>query len=89
MDDSILQVNKETDRDTTAESRIWAYVSSKRAERQIRYFRYEKSHKGACAEKVLGGFTVVVVSGGYSSCNILGEATRTGERNRKPSARPG
>ena len=65
-DETVLQVNKEPGREAAAESRIWAYASSKRAERQIRYFCYEQSRKGACAEKVLGGYTGVVVSDGYS-----------------------
>ncbi len=77
-DETTLQVNKEPGREATAESRIWAYASSKRAERQIRYFNYEQSRKGACAEKVLGGYTGVVVSDGYSGYNILSEATRAG-----------
>ena len=77
-DETVLQVNKEPGREATAESRIWAYASSKRAERQIRYFRYEESRKGACAEKVLGGYTGVAVSDGYSGYNILSNATRAG-----------
>ena len=77
-DETVLQVNKEPGRDATAESRIWAYASSKRADRQIRYFRYEESRKGACAEKVLGGYTGVVISDGYSGYNILSKATRAG-----------
>ena len=77
-DETVLQVNREPGRDATAESRIWAYASSKRAERQIRYFRYEESRKGACAEKVLGSYTGVVVSDGYSGYNILNEAVRAG-----------
>ena len=77
-DETVVQVNKEPGRDATAESRIWAYASSKRAERQIRYFRYEESRKGACAEKVLGGYSGVVVSDGYSGYNLLGKASRAG-----------
>ena len=77
-DETVLQVNKEPGREATAESRIWAYASSKRAGRQIRYFRYEESRKGACAEKVLGGYKGVVVSDGYSGYNILSEANRAG-----------
>ena len=77
-DETVVQVNKEPGRDATAESRIWAYASSKRAERQIRYFRYEQSRKGACAEKVLGGYKGVVISDGYSGYGILSEATRAG-----------
>ena len=77
-DETVVQVNKEPGRDATAESRIWAYASSKRAERQIRYFRYEESRKGACAEKVLGGYKGVVISDGYSGYGILSEATRAG-----------
>ena len=77
-DETVVQVNKEPGRDATAESRIWAYASSRRAERQIRYFRYEESRKGACAEKVLGCYSGVVVSDGYSGYNLLGKATRAG-----------
>ena len=77
-DETVLQVNKEPGREATAESRIWAYASSKRAERQIRYFRYEESRKGACAEKVLGSYGGVVISDGYSGYNILSKATRAG-----------
>ena len=77
-DETVLQVNKEPGRDATDESRIWAYASSKHAERQIRYFRYEQSRKGACAEKVLGDYSGVVVSDGYSGYNLLNNATRAG-----------
>ena len=77
-DETVVQVNKEPGREATAESRIWAYASSKRAERQIRYFRYEQSRKGACAEKVLGGYKGVVISDGYSGYGVLSEATRAG-----------
>ena len=77
-DETVLQVNKEPGRAAGAESRIWAYASGKRAGRQIRYFRYEDSRKGACAEKVLGEYTGVVVSDGYSGYNILNKATRAG-----------
>lgn len=77
-DETVVQVNKEPGREATAESRIWAYASSKRAKRQIRYFRYEESRKGACAEKVLGGYRGVVISDGYSGYGILSEATRAG-----------
>ena len=74
----MLQVNKEPGREASAESRIWAYASSKRSERQIRYFRYEESRKGACAEQVLGGYAGVVVSDGYSGYNILSKTVRAG-----------
>ena len=77
-DETVLQVNKEPGREATAESRIWAYASSKRAGRQIRYFCYEESRKGACAEKVLSGYNGVVISDGYSGYNILSQATRAG-----------
>ena len=77
-DETVVQENKESDRAAAAEARTWAYVSSKQAERQIRYFRDEESCTGACAEKVLGGCRGVVVSDGYSGCNILSETTRAG-----------
>ena len=77
-DETVVQVNKEPGREATAESRIWAYASSKRTERQIRYFRYEQSRKGACAEKVLGGYKGMVISDGYSGYSVLSEAIRAG-----------
>ena len=77
-DETVLQVNKEPGREATAKSRIWAYATSKRAERQIRYFCYEESRKGACAEKVLGGYRGIVISDGYSGYNILKGPVRAG-----------
>ena len=41
-----------------------------------RSFRYEQSRKGACAEKVLGGYSGVVVSDGYSGYNKVKTAKR-------------
>lgn len=77
-DETVLQVNKEPGRAASAESRIWAYASSKRAVHQVRHFRYEESRKGACAEKVLSDFTKVVISDGYSGYNVLSKAIRAG-----------
>ena len=77
-DETVRQVNKKPGREATAESRIWAYASSKRAERQIRYFRYEESRTGACVENALDGYTGVVISDGYSGYNILSKAVRAG-----------
>ena len=77
-DETVRQVNKEPGREATAESRIWAYASSKRAERQIRYFRYEESRTGACVENALDGYTGVVISDGYTGYNILSKAVRAG-----------
>ena len=77
-DETALQVNREPGRAPNAESRIWAYASGKRAGHQVRYFRYEDSRKGACAEKVLGEYTGVVISDGYSGYNILSKSVRAG-----------
>ena len=92
-DETVVQVNKEPGRDATAESRIWAYASTKRAERQIRYFRYEQSRKGACAEKVLGGYKGVVISDGYSGYGRSGRCSvgisPLGRPPRLPPASPG
>ena len=77
-DEMVAQVNKEPGRKATAESRIRAYASSRRAERQIRYFRYKESRKGTCAEKVLGSYKGVVISYGCGSYGVLSEATRAG-----------
>ena len=77
-DETVLQVNREPSRNATEESRIWAYASSKRNERQIRYFRYEASRKGACAEEALKGFSGVLVADGYSGYNVVSRVTRAG-----------
>ena len=76
-DETVLQVNKEPGREATGQSCIWAYASSRRAARQIRYFRYEQSRKGACTEKVLGGYSGVMVSDGCSGYNILSAVETT------------
>ena len=77
-DETVLQVNREPGKKATEESRIWAYASSKRAQRQIRYFRYEASRKGSCAEEVLKGFSGVLVTDGYSGYNMVSKVTRAG-----------
>lgn len=77
-DETSLQVNREPGRAPTAESRIWAYASGKRAARQVRYFRYEPSRKGACAQEVLKGFHGVLLSDGYSGYNVVEDVTRAG-----------
>ena len=77
-DETVLQVNKEPGRAATAESRIWAYASSKRAERQVRYFRYEDSRRGECADKVLGNYAGLLITDGYKGYNGLKKATRAG-----------
>ncbi len=77
-DETVLQVNREPGRAATDESRIWAYASSKRVERQVRYFRYEPSRKGACAEEALKGFCGVLLCDGYSGYNVLSNVIRAG-----------
>ena len=77
-DETAWQVNKEPGRAAAAESRVWAYASGKREGRQIRYFRYEPSRKGACAEEMLKGFTGVLVCDGYSGYNAVSQVTRAG-----------
>jgi len=77
-DETVLQVLKEKDRKATDESRMWVYASGKQADRQIRLFRYEASRAGACAEKMLKGFTGVLVADGYSGYNVVSQAVRAG-----------
>ena len=77
-DETVVQVNREPGRAATEESRIWAYASSGRADHQVRYFRYEPSRKGACAEEVLKGFRGVLVCDGYSGYNVLSQVIRAG-----------
>lgn len=77
-DETVLQVLKEKDRKPTDESRMWVYASGKRAERQIRLFRYEASRAGACAEEMLEGFQGVLIADGYSGYNIVSKAVRAG-----------
>ena len=77
-DETVLQVNREPGRAAAEESRIWAYASSKRAKRQVRYFRYEPSREGACAEEALKGFHGILVCDGYSGYNVVGNVIRAG-----------
>ncbi len=77
-DETVLQVNREPGRNAADESRIWAYSSGKRSEKQVRYFRYNASRKGACAEEVLQGFGGVLISDGYSGYNVVSKVTRAG-----------
>ena len=77
-DETVLQVNKEPGRAATEESRIWAYASGKNAARSVRYFRYEPSRKGACAQEILKGFHGVLVADGYSGYNVVEDVTRAG-----------
>ncbi len=77
-DETVLQVNKEPGRAASEESRFWAYASAKRAEKQIRLFRYESSRKGACAREFLQGFSGALVSDGYAGYNAPEGVTRAG-----------
>ena len=77
-DETVLQVNKEPGRGAAEESRIWAYASGKRAKRSVRYFRYEPSRKGACAQEIMKGFHGVLLADGYSGYNVVEDVTRAG-----------
>ena len=77
-DETVLQVNKEPGRTPQQESRIWAYSSSPRADKQIRLFQYEASRQGACATGFLNGFHGILVSDGYSGYGVVGEILRAG-----------
>lgn len=77
-DETVLQVLKEKDRKPTDESRIWVYVSARRAAHQIRLFRYEGSRAGACAEKMLKGYHGILVADGYSGYNVVSHVIRAG-----------
>ena len=77
-DETVLQVNKEPGRTPQQESRIWAYSSSKRADKQIRLFQYEQSRQGACATDFLNGFRGILVSDGFSGYGLLKENLRAG-----------
>ena len=77
-DETVIQVLKEPGKDPTSESRMWAYASSKRTDRQIRLFDYRDSRKGECAKEFLEGFHGVLVTDGYSGYNKVPEVTRAG-----------
>ena len=77
-DETVLQVNREPGRAATEESRIWAYASSKRSKRQVRYFRYEPSREGACAKEALKGFHGALICDGYSGYNVVDHVIRAG-----------
>ena len=77
-DETPLQVNKEPGRTPQQESRIWAYSSSKRANKQIRLFQYEQSRKGACATDFLKGFKGLLVTDGFSGYGLVENVIRAG-----------
>ena len=77
-DETVIQVLKEPGKEPTSESRMWAYASSKHADRQIRLFDYRDSRKGECAKEFLNGFHGVLVTDGYSGYNKVPEVTRAG-----------
>lgn len=77
-DETVLQVLKEKDRPASAESRMWVYASSKRADVQIRCFDYRNSRSGDCAKEFLEGFHSVLVSDGYGGYNKVPDVTRAG-----------
>ena len=57
---------------------MWAYASSKRADKQLRLFDNRDSRKGECAKEFLEGFHGVLVTDGYSGYNKVSEVTRAG-----------
>lgn len=77
-DETVLQVLKEENRSATADSRMWVYASSKRADKQIRCFDYRDSRSGECAKDFLNGFHGVLVSDGYSGYNKVTGVARAG-----------
>lgn len=77
-DETVLQVLKEENRLATAESRMWVYASTKRADIQIRCFDYRDSRSGECAKAFLEGFAGILISDGYSGYNKVPEVTRAG-----------
>lgn len=76
----LLQVLKEENRPAIAESRMWVYASSKRADIQIRCFDYRDSRSGDCAKDSLAGFQGVLVSDGYAGYNKVPDVIRAGYR---------
>jgi transposase len=77
-DETPLQVLKEQGRPATAQSRMWVYATSKRAEKQIRCFDYQETRSGDCAVQFLENFQGVLISDGYSGYNKLKNVTRAG-----------
>jgi transposase len=77
-DETVLQVLKEKNRPASAESRMWAYASAKRADIQIRCFDYRDSRSGECAKEFLDGYEGVLLSDGYSGYNKVPGVIRAG-----------
>jgi transposase len=78
VDESVLQVLKEEGRPPSAESRMWVYASTKRADIQIRCFDYKDSRNGECAKAFLEGFEGILISDGYSGYNKVPNVIRAG-----------
>jgi transposase len=77
-DETVLQVLKEENRSATAESRMWVYASSKRADKQVRCFEYRDSRSGDCAKDFLKDFRGILVSDGYGGYNKVQNVIRAG-----------
>ena len=68
-DETVLHMLKEEGKDPTSKSRMRVYASSKRADKQIRFFDWRNSRKGECAKEYLKGFHDVFVTDEYSGYN--------------------
>ena len=75
---TMMQVHKEKDRPDTSESRMWVYSSAKRADIQLRCFKYRESRSGKWARNFLEGFGGVLITEEYSGYNKVQDAERAG-----------
>jgi len=72
MDETVVQVLKETGRDASAQSRMWiarAYHDDK----PIVLFSYSKSRSSSVAESILGDFKGYLQTDGYSGYTAIGK----------------
>ena len=74
----MMQVHKEKDGPDTSESRMWVYSSAKRADIQLRCFKYRESRSGKWARNFLEGFGGVLITEEYSGYNKVRDAERAG-----------
>ena len=75
---TMMQVHKEKDGPDTSESRMWVYSSAKRADIQLRCFKYRESRSENGRGISFEGFGGVLITEEYSGYNKVQDAERAG-----------
>lgn len=72
MDETTIQVNKETGRKASSKSYIWAMKGGDPKAPSV-YFYYDPSRSKAVAKSLLAGYQAVVMTDGYEAYNFIGD----------------